>query len=316
MPFFLKTCTENPEYNWLLFTDDTTEYSYPENVEVKYCSFAEIQRRVQSCFDFEISLAYPKRLCSFKPAYGYIFDEELKEYEYWGYCDLDQVFGKIDSFIPPEKIKQYDKLYHLGHCTIFRNDKVINSIFKSESQRTGLKVTSYEEIFKGLDIVFDEWDDESVTINTLFEDKGLKVYYANDYCDVDPFASAYTESIFFTDTRVWGFSDDSKFVFVFKDGRSYKVFFDKKQGQFKYIEILYAHLQKRKFSVKFNPDSECFIVYNKKMCSFSTEEEQKILKKAFRAVQLRSFFKVDEIVYFFKTKKELLKTYIYKKIFE
>lgn len=316
MPLFLKTCKDNPEYNWLLFTDDTTKYEYPENVEVKYCTFEDIQTRVQSCFDFEISLEYPKRLCSFKPAYGYIFEEELRGYEYWGYCDLDQVFGKIDVFVPGEKIRQYDKLYHLGHLTIYRNDKEINSVFKSESDAPGLEVRSYKEIFKGLDIVFDEWDDKSVTVNTLFEEKGLNVYYADDYCDIEPFKSGYSENLFFIDTRCWGSSEDSNFVIVVKDGRLYKVLYDKKQKNFTYSERLYAHFQKRRFSVKLNSDNECFVIYNNKMRSFVKSEEVEVLKKAFRAVKMRTFFKADETVCFLKKIKESMKVYIYKKLFE
>ena len=221
----------------------------------------------------------------------------------------------MDHYIPAEKIREYDKLYCLGHLTIYRNNKEINSIFKNKSANPGLKVVSYEEIFKGLDVAFDEWSEESVTVNTLFEEAGLKVYYAYDYCDIGPFVSSYIESIFDLEIRNWKVSGDSGFVFVYKGGHLYKVFFDKKTKSYRYVEAFYVHLQKRRFSIEFAPSADCFIIYNNTMRSFSEAEERAILKKAFRAVRIRSFFKVDETKHFLKCKINLIKTFFYNKIF-
>ena len=42
-PLFLRSCGKNSKFNWLIFTDDKTEYNYPPNVKVHYCSFDEIK---------------------------------------------------------------------------------------------------------------------------------------------------------------------------------------------------------------------------------------------------------------------------------
>ncbi|MFQ9447715.1 MAG: DUF6625 family protein [Christensenellales bacterium] len=44
--FWLHSCSMNPTIDWLFFTDDKTEYLYPENVKVTYCKFKDIQDRV------------------------------------------------------------------------------------------------------------------------------------------------------------------------------------------------------------------------------------------------------------------------------
>ena len=54
MPYFLKTCEFNLNYNWIIFTDDRTPYSYPMNVQVKYCSFDDIVALCNDKFDYEI----------------------------------------------------------------------------------------------------------------------------------------------------------------------------------------------------------------------------------------------------------------------
>ena len=77
---FLMSCKNNPTIDWLIFTDDKTKYEYPENVKVFYDTFEEIKKRVQQNFDFEIVLDKPYKFCDYKPAYGEIFQEELKDY--------------------------------------------------------------------------------------------------------------------------------------------------------------------------------------------------------------------------------------------
>lgn len=86
---FLRTAAYNFGFSWLIFTDDKTNIQESSNVKIIKCSFGEITRRIQDSLDFNIKINSPKKLCDFKPTYGYIFQEELKEYDFWGYCDLD-----------------------------------------------------------------------------------------------------------------------------------------------------------------------------------------------------------------------------------
>ena len=86
---WLKSCALNPTIDWLLFTNDKTEHQYPNNVKVTYMTFTELVSKIQSKFPFKILVPSPYRLCDYKVAYGHIFEEELNNYDYWGYCDLD-----------------------------------------------------------------------------------------------------------------------------------------------------------------------------------------------------------------------------------
>lgn len=108
---WLTSCKYNKTINFLLFTDDKTKYDYPNNVEVIYTTFEGIRNQIQSKFDFKISLERPYKLCDFKPAYGYIFNEYLKEYDFWGHCDLDVVFGNLRKYLPEKILLNYDKIY-------------------------------------------------------------------------------------------------------------------------------------------------------------------------------------------------------------
>lgn len=70
--FWLMSCGCNPSIDWLIFTDDRTDYDYPDNVKVTYWTFDQMKARVQSVFDFPVSLERPYKLCDYKPAYGEI----------------------------------------------------------------------------------------------------------------------------------------------------------------------------------------------------------------------------------------------------
>ena len=74
---FLKSCSCNSDFNWIVFTDDVTEFQYPPNVRRVIISFEELRKIVKSKFDFETCLDRPYKLCDFKPAYGLIFEEYL-----------------------------------------------------------------------------------------------------------------------------------------------------------------------------------------------------------------------------------------------
>lgn len=317
MPFFLKTCADNPDYNWLLLTDDKTNYGYPDNVTVKYCSFDNIKKRIQSVFDFEISIERAMRLCSFKPAYGYIFSEELKDYEYWGYCDLDQFFGNINNFLSAEFMRQYDKLFCLGHLTIYRNTEEINSVFKNTARNENLRIKSYVDIFKGADIAFDEWPEDCVNINILFDEAGLKSYYGNQMlCDVVPYISRFEQVMFNVEKMTWELAPIKNFVFIYKNGQLYKVSKSEMVKSYKYEEILYVHLQKRKMvSVSNIQGNNNFLIYPNKIISFISGEEDKLLKKCCRQIALRRFFRIDEVSHYCTTKINLLKYIIVKHIF-
>lgn len=108
--FWLLSCKCNPSIDWLIFTDDKTPYDYPENVKVTYWTFDQMKKKAQAIYDFPIFLERPYKLCDFKPAYGEIFADELKDYDFWGHCDIDLVWGNIRKFYTDAVLGQYEKV--------------------------------------------------------------------------------------------------------------------------------------------------------------------------------------------------------------
>ncbi|MDR1987563.1 MAG: hypothetical protein LBQ24_02075 [Candidatus Peribacteria bacterium] len=50
-------------------TDDKSPLNFPKNVKVIYMTFTECVAKIQSKFDFKISLKFPHKLCDFRPAF-------------------------------------------------------------------------------------------------------------------------------------------------------------------------------------------------------------------------------------------------------
>lgn len=151
---FLDSCKLNYGFEWLIFSDDDTTYNYPSNVHLIKMNFGECKKLIQSKFDFEITLSKPQKLCDYKCAYGVIFEDYIQDYDWWGHCDLDQIFGNLNMFVTEDMLRKYDKLFSLGHLSLYKNSYKNNRIFMGKIEGK----IRYKEVFvteRGCG--FDEW---------------------------------------------------------------------------------------------------------------------------------------------------------------
>lgn len=170
---FLKSCSFNPDYNWIIFTDDQTNFVYPENVKRISMTFDNFKEIVNKKFGMDVNLKRPYKLCDLKPMYGYLFEEYITEYAYWGHCDTDIILGNLKSFLPISFLMKYDKLFCLGHMTIYKNTPTNNRLFmskyKGEYLYKKILLSEYNNWFD------EEWKDDN-NINQIFLSLGKRVY--------------------------------------------------------------------------------------------------------------------------------------------
>lgn len=183
-PLWLKTCEYNPSINFLFFTDDKSQYNYPENVKVIYLSFQDIAKLIQDNYDFSISLERPYKLCDFKPAFGDIFRKYIAGYDFWGHCDIDMFWGNIRHFITDEILENYDRIYTRGHCSIYRNNDEVNSWYRT-LPANGYQ--TYREVFTSPQACcFDEWAGHcGGGISKIISSNNIKQYDAVDMADLN-----------------------------------------------------------------------------------------------------------------------------------
>jgi hypothetical protein len=118
-PLVVRSMAANPDVSWLLLTEQPVPDA-PPNVAVQLCEFEDLAKRIQSHFEFEISLERPYKLCDFRPAFGEIFADELTGYDFWGHSDLDLVFGRIRAHLPAAAFEA-DKILFNGNFSLYRN---------------------------------------------------------------------------------------------------------------------------------------------------------------------------------------------------
>jgi hypothetical protein len=66
--------------------------------------------------------------------YGYLHRDELEGYDFWGFCDIDVVFGDIRYFIT-DKVLENDVISShstrlAGHFSLFRNTPMLREAFR------------------------------------------------------------------------------------------------------------------------------------------------------------------------------------------
>jgi hypothetical protein len=175
----------------------------------------------------QVELEGPYKLCDYKPMYGIIFEELLESYDFWGYCDCDLVFGKIRKFITDEILSNNDVVQMLGHMTFFRNNDVVNNIFKLKSDHIDYKKIIQIPIVVG----FDEFG-----MPALMKQNNMRIYINNKIiADVLPFKERFLIE-----------NGDNSYpqVFTYENGEVFRYYY--KNGKITKNEMMYIHLQKRK----------------------------------------------------------------------
>lgn len=235
---FLNSCAYNNTVNWTIITDSTARYNYPENVQKVEMPFQDVQQLIRSKFDFDVAISSVHKLCELKPAYGYIFDNLIAGYDYWGYGDLDLIYGDIRAFLTDE-ILTYDKIFTLGHLSLVCNTEEINRLFMREIFGKEL----YKEAFTNeQNYNFDEEFMGRPNINSIFREYGYSVWEKSFAADI------YTKSTHFLIDIGDGQTEKRKDAFfVWNNGKVVR--FVKEDTNVFEQEYLYIHLQKRKMNI-------------------------------------------------------------------
>ena len=127
-PYFA-SALYNPSVDFLFFTDSDVEPA--QNIIVHKMKFSDFQIIAQKAFDFQITLDRPYKLCEYKQAYGFILQDYIKCYDFWGFGDLDLVYGDLRSFFT-EEVLSHKFLLGWGHLTLLHNDEDTNTYFMKQ----------------------------------------------------------------------------------------------------------------------------------------------------------------------------------------
>lgn len=175
---FIRSCEYNKNFQWLFFTDDRSADLKRDNIDVVYCHLEDIQKLVEKKLQMSAALRGPYKLCDYRPAFGVIFEDYLKGFDFWGYGDTDLVYGDLRNFITDEIFDSYDKIYPCGHLSLYRNCELVNYAYRQETENS----QSYQEVFStNQSRIFDEYQG----INEKLMSLGAKIYAKFEFADMD-----------------------------------------------------------------------------------------------------------------------------------
>lgn len=247
---WLKTCSKNQTIDWLLFIDDKTQYQFPNNVKVNYILFSDLRNKIKEKYKgINVKIENPYKLCDYKPLYGDIFSEYIEEYDFWGYCDLDCIFGNLRNFFTDELLSNYDRLLFLGHMSLYRNTKEVVERYKIEWNGKNYK----DMLENKANIAFDE-SYKDISINTIYRDNNFKIYRENIYADISCLSFHFR---IVDNTKIKNKKEkrNSSQLFLWNNGNLYSKKIEK--GKVITKEYCYVHFQKRKVAVKISNIESC-----------------------------------------------------------
>ena len=209
-------------------------------------TFEELREKIQLKFDFNIILETPYKLCDFKPAYGYIFEEYIpkEKYMFWGHCDLDTIMGNFNDFITDDILKTYDKIFCLGHMILYKNDYENNRFFMKELKGKFL----YKKVFSTMNICwFDETYNGTSNINTIFIENNKKVFLNDLSLNFDTNSNNLKRVIYYADNNSYEVEKYKEALYVWDSGKLYRIFL--RDNKLVKENFLYAHFQSRKMKM-------------------------------------------------------------------
>lgn len=255
---WLRSCEKNPTIDFLIFSDHAIE-STPDNVQIIHMTLQEMKNRAQNLFDFPISLDRPYKCCDYKPIYGLIFQDFLKQYDYWGHCDFDLIFGDLSKFFEQYELTSYDKFLSLGHLCLYRNTLENNYRFMLDGSECG----SYNTVYSSeQNFAFDE----TRGINKIYKKHKFPMFEKRIFADISKIYKRYRLAL-----------DDinyDKQLFFWRNGKTYRMYYE--NGRLCEEEFMYVHFKERG---KLDYTEEClscssFFITNK---GFFANDKQEIM---------------------------------------
>ena len=242
----LVSIAQNPTIDWLFITDCETPSAYPENVQFVTSSLPELKLRIRDTLGVDVPLT-PRKLCDVRPAFGRLFQQYIQDYDFWGFCDLDIIWGDIRKFVTGALLEEYHIISSRrnsisGHFTLFRNAPITNTLY--------IQIPAYSNLLLEKKLMRVDEEAFTVVLKNLLKQAtpGLKIYW-NTYLMNQTQGKAQQE--YYLDKWLW------------KEGKMLEI----KNGK-PIDEVMYLHFinwkRTLKYSeVRYNDEPKQFLIsYN------------------------------------------------------
>lgn len=154
---------------WMPYWESNTERMREHGYDFLFdTDEQDFQRRVERTLGIECPpMTGTGRIWNFRPALGVLYKNEIKEFDWWGHCDFDCVFGRVEQWVTDEFLLDLDVHsnhddYICGPWTLYRNTPVVNTMFLNTdewAERMGGDDWSHGWAEKGFTQIVDGYHD-------------------------------------------------------------------------------------------------------------------------------------------------------------
>lgn len=209
-PYFAKSAGCSPLFDILFFTDAQLHGPLPDNFKVYSCSLAEFSNLASSLLSLPISISFPYKVCEFKPIFGEIFQQHIRDYQFWAFGDIDVVYGDVSAFLEP-LLPNYDVIscrqgWVSGSLCVLRNIQAVNSAFRHSADWEKAVLDPeyqlfdemgghlYHEVLNGTDLFSLKSNIESFThvLKALDKKGSLRCSFSDLACEYLPWGETIT----------------------------------------------------------------------------------------------------------------------------
>ena len=156
----------------------------------------DFKKRVKS----KLGIDYPGlpgtgKVWDYRAALGFLYEEEIKGYDFWGHTDFDVVYGDVNKWVTDEFLNELDvhsnhETYVNGCWSLYRNVKKVNELFKQYSYwkdkmqysyPNGWVEKEYSRVLEksGLRYKYTFWQGDPYTLAPNLKFKNGKLYQDN-----------------------------------------------------------------------------------------------------------------------------------------
>lgn len=133
-PLYLESCRWNSTIDWLFFTDCSVPSNSPPNVQFLNIAFQEYQELVSERLNISFKPSGAYKICDIRPAFGLIHEKYLRGYDYFGFGDIDVIYGNLrasytDPVLCHNVISTHpDRIS--GHLCLIKNEEQWTQAFR------------------------------------------------------------------------------------------------------------------------------------------------------------------------------------------
>jgi len=158
---FIESCKWNPSVHWRLYTDCGEPENKADNVDYVHLSFDDYKALVRERLGITFDPPDPYKLCDLKPCLAYIHERDVGGFPFFGYGDIDVIYGNIRLFYTDNVLARSNVLSThperlAGHFAVMRNTPAFRRAFErihnyrtllEQPQHAGMDESHFTQVF-------------------------------------------------------------------------------------------------------------------------------------------------------------------------